>query len=133
MNGLRVDHTAVAVRDMDEALERYRRIYGVGAAERHTVSEQGVEVAFLPVGDTELELVAPLNAESGVARFLDRHGEGLHHIGMLVEDIEAELLGLAADGVRLIDQHARSGPHGLIAFIHPEQTGLLVELVQRRR
>jgi methylmalonyl-CoA/ethylmalonyl-CoA epimerase len=88
-------------------------------------------VAFVSMGDTQLELVQPLDPTSGVARFLDTHGEGLHHVGVAVDDLSAELRRLEADGVRLIDRVPRRGVHGLIAFIHPHGTGgVLVELVQ---
>lgn len=132
MNLLRIDHTAIAVRDMDEALARYRHIYGLEPSERTAVPDQRVEVAFLPLSDTQLELVQPTDSQSGVARFLDKHGEGLHHVGILVEDIRRELGQLADEGVELIDQEPRRGPHGLIAFVHPRGTGgVLVELVER--
>lgn len=131
MNLLRIDHTGIAVRDMDEALLRYKRLYGLEPSERVTVPDQHVEVAFLPVSDTQLELVQPTDNQSGVARFLGKHGEGLHHVGILVEDIHRELKHLANEGVEVIDREPREGPHGLIAFVHPRGTGgVLVELVE---
>jgi methylmalonyl-CoA/ethylmalonyl-CoA epimerase len=132
MSVLRIDHTAIAVRDLDEALERYRRLYGIEAAERRSVPDQHVEVVFLSLGDSQLELICPLDSTSGVARFLARQGEGLHHVGFLVDDIAAELERLTAEGVELIDRRPRQGVHGLIAFVHPRATGgVLVELVER--
>jgi methylmalonyl-CoA/ethylmalonyl-CoA epimerase len=131
VNLLRIDHTGIAVRDMDEALARYKRIYGLEPSERVTVVDQHVEVAFLPVSDTRVELVQPTDMESGVARFLQKHGEGLHHIAFLVEDIHRELKRLRDEGVELIDREPREGPHGLIAFVHPRGNGgILVELVE---
>lgn len=131
MNLIRIDHTGIAVRDMDEALERYKRIYGLDASERVTVPDQHVAVAFLPLSDTQLELVQPTDGQSGVARFLEKHGEGLHHIAFLVEDIRRELRRLQEEGVELIDREPRKGPHGLVAFIHPRGTGgVLTELVE---
>ncbi len=131
MNLIRIDHTGIAVRDMDEALERYKRIYGLDARERVTVPDQHVAVAFLPLSDTQLELVQPTDGQSGVARFLEKHGEGLHHIAFLVEDIRRELRRLQEEGVELIDREPRKGPHGLVAFIHPRGTGgVLTELVE---
>ena len=128
----RIDHTAVAVRDLDEAIDRYRRFYDARSVERTSVPDQSVEVAFLTLGDTSLELMSPLDETSGVARFLEKRGEGLHHIGLLVDDLEAELDRLASEGVELIDRRPRRGAHGRIAFIHPRGTGgVLVELVQR--
>lgn len=131
MNLLRIDHTAIVVVDMDDALERYGRIWGLAPVDRTVVPEQDVEVAFLPVGDTQLELVRPLRASSGVGRFLARHGESLHHVGIAVDDIRAEMDGLREQGVELVDQQPRQGVHGLIAFVHPRGNGgVLVELVQ---
>jgi methylmalonyl-CoA/ethylmalonyl-CoA epimerase len=133
MNLLRVDHTAIAVADLDEALARYRRIWGLQPSERQVVPDQHVEIAFLPVGNTLIELVQPTDPESGVARFLQARGEGLHHIGIAVDDIGRELQELHNQGVRLIDPRPRRGLHGLIAFVHPAGTGgVLVELVQHR-
>jgi methylmalonyl-CoA epimerase len=132
VNVLRVDHTAIVVRDLDEATERYPRLYGVEPSVRARVPQQPIEVAFLPVGDTWLELVQPTDATSGVARFLERRGEGLHHVGLQVEDIRRELRQLADEGVELIDTEPRPGVHGLIAFVHPRSShGVLVELVER--
>ncbi len=134
MNLLRIDHTAIAVRDLDEALARYGRLYGLKAGERIEVPEQDVEIAFLPVGNTQLELIQPTRRDSGVFRFIEKHGEGLHHIGILVEEIRRELARLEAEGAELIDREPRQGPHGLIAFVHPRSTGgVLMELVERTR
>jgi len=128
---LRVDHTAIVVRDLDEALARYRRIFGLEAFERTAAPDQGVEVAFLRLGNTQLELIQPLDSTSGVARFLERRGEGLHHIGVLVEDLRSELRQLQDQGVELLDGEPRRGVHGHIAFIHPRgMGGVLVELVE---
>lgn len=132
MNLEEIDHTAIAVRDLDEALARYRRLFGLVASERTVIPGQGVEVAFLPVGVSKLELIQPVDHRSGVTRFLERRGEGLHHIGVVVSDIDEELARLASLGVELIDETPRPGPHGRIAFIHPRGTGgVLVELMQR--
>jgi methylmalonyl-CoA epimerase len=131
VNLLRVDHTAIVVSDMDEAVQRYGRIWNVHPSLRAPVPDQHVEVAFLPVGDTQIELISPLSADSGVAYFLERHGESLHHIGIAVEDIRAELEDLRTQGIELIDREPRHGVHGLIAFVHPRGTGgVLIELVQ---
>jgi methylmalonyl-CoA/ethylmalonyl-CoA epimerase len=130
----RVDHTAVAVRDLDEAIARFSILLGVEKIERRRVPEQGVEVVFLKLSDTCLELVTPLDESSGVARFLQAHGESLHHIGIEVDDLDGELTRLASAGVELIDHHPRQGVHGRMAFIHPRGTGgVLVELVEHDR
>lgn len=131
MNLLRIDHTGIAVRDLDEALERYRRTYGLQPSERLPVPAQHVEVAFLAIGDTRLELVQPTDDQSPVARFLDRRGEGLHHVAILVQNIREELQRLADNGVELIDREPRPGAHGLVAFVHPREAGgVLVELIE---
>lgn len=134
MNVLRVDHTGIAVENMDEALAHYQRVYGVGVTERVHVPDQRVEVAFLALGDTQLELVCPTTSDSGVARFLARRGPGLHHVAVQVADIAAELNDLHQQGVELIDRRPRAGAHGLVAFVHPRGNGgVLLELVQNVR
>lgn len=132
MTGLdRIDHTAIAVRDMDEALERYGRLFGLRPSDRRIVPNQQVEVAFLAAGGTQLELICPIAPDTGVARFLDRHGESLHHVAFAVQDIDSELARLQAEGVELIDAAPRQGAHGRVAFIHPRGTGgVLVELIE---
>lgn len=130
----RVDHTAIAVHDLDEAIGRYRALFVSMSVERAVVPDQRVEVAFLTFGDTSLELITPLDETSAVARFLQTRGESLHHIGMAVDDLEGELQRLADEGVELIDRQPRRGVHGRIAFIHPRGTGgVLVELVEHDR
>jgi len=129
-----LDHTAIAVRDMDEALVRYQRIFGLAGIDRQIIEDQQVEVAFLPTGQTQLELIRPISFGSGVARYLERHGESLHHVAFAVDDIEYELELLDRQGVELIDRVPRKGVHGRIAFLHPRGTGgVLVELVERTR
>ena len=126
-----VDHTAIAVANLDEAIGRFERLYGITASERARISDQHVEVAFLRLGATALELVMPLDPTSGVARFLTKRGEGLHHVGLAVDDVKRELESLSRQGAELIDREPRPGLHGLIAFVHPRATGgVLVELVQ---
>jgi methylmalonyl-CoA/ethylmalonyl-CoA epimerase len=128
---LRIDHTAIAVRDMDEALGRYRRILGIEPSDRQVVPDQQVEIAFLRAGATQLELISPIASDTGVARFLARHGESLHHIAFAVPDIEEALRELDERGIELIDRRPRHGVHGRVAFVHPRGTGgVLVELVE---
>lgn len=128
----KIDHTAIAVRALDEAIPRYEGLYGALCRERAVVGDQGVEVAFFAFGDSQLELVAPLQSDTGVARFLARHGEGLHHIAVQVDDIEAEIARLREAGRELIDATPRTGVHGRIAFVHPRGTGgVLLELVEK--
>ena len=116
---------------MDEALDRYKRVFGLVPSQRGPVPDQQVEVAFLPMGDTQLELISPTSPNTGVARFLERHGESLHHVAFAVQDIESELARLQAEGVALIDTTPREGAHGRVAFVHPKGTGgVLVELIE---
>jgi methylmalonyl-CoA epimerase len=127
----RIHHTAVAVKDMNVSIARYRELFSTEVSDRTVVPDQGVEVAFLAIGDTRLELVQPLDDTSGVARFLQTRGEGLHHIGVAVTDITSELDRLRQEGYVLLDEKPRQGAHGLIAFVNPRSTGgVLLELVQ---
>lgn len=128
MNGLPVDHIAVATPDLQEAVRMYERMTGVRGSRVEELPAQGVRVAF--VG--EVELLEPLSPDSTVARFLERSGPGLHHVAFRTTDIRAELARLQREGFRLIDTEPRPGARGhLVAFLHPGSTGkVLVELVQ---
>lgn len=127
-----IDHVAIAVRDLDDAIERYRTLYGVEAIRREIVADQGVEEAMLPVGGSFVQLLAPLGADTPVGRFLEARGEGLHHLAFAVADINQALAHLEAEGARLIDRQPRRGGGGArIAFVHPKDTaGTLIELVE---
>lgn len=129
-----IHHVAVAVSDLDAAIDRWCAL-GAHVELRSVVDGQGVEAAALgwPAGGmTELELVAPHGEHSGVARFIERRGEGLHHVAWAVTDVQACLDVLARAGTRVVDQVPRSGLHGTpVAFVHPSAMGgVLVELVQ---
>jgi methylmalonyl-CoA epimerase len=127
-----IDHTGIAVADIDSALAFYRDVLGLALAHRETVAEQGVEAVLLDVGDSHVELIAPLGPETGVARFLAQRGPGLHHVAYRVDDIDATLASLSAAGVRLIDERPRTGIRGSrVAFVHPAATGgVLTEIVE---
>ena len=128
----KIDHIAIIVRNIKEALQVYEGALGLELTDVEEAPEQAVKVAFLPVGESEIELVEPLTTDSGVARFLEKRGEGLHHICLEVEDIEAALRDLAAKGVRLIDEQPCQGAHGRVAFLHPKSThGVLIELIEK--
>ena len=130
----KIDHIAIVVRSIEEALQVYEGAMGIELTEVEEVPEQAVRVAFLPVSESKLELVEPLTMDSGVARFLEKRGEGMHHICLEVEDIEAALQDLAAKGVRLIDEQPRQGAHGRVAFLHPKSAhGVLIELIEKPR
>ncbi|MDQ3987062.1 MAG: methylmalonyl-CoA epimerase [Actinomycetota bacterium] len=129
----KIEHVALAVSDMEEALAHYREMWGLEPDHRERVEDQGVEEAMLPLGSSYLQLIAPTGPDTTVARFLERQGEGLHHIAYEVDDIEQTLEELKANGARLIDEQPRRGGRGhTVAFIHPKgNRGLLVELIQR--
>jgi methylmalonyl-CoA epimerase len=127
-----IDHIGVAVADLDVAIATHRDVYGMPLAHRETLEEQGVEAALLDVGDSHVELLAPLDADTPVGRFLARRGPGLHHVAYRVDDVAAALDELRAAGVRLIDEAPRTGIRGSqVAFLHPSAAGgVLTELVQ---
>lgn len=129
---LNLDHVAIAVQDLDAAVDGYRSRYNVEPLYREVVASQGVEEAMIPVGGSFVQLLQPLDPETPVGKFLSKNGEGLHHIAYAVSSIEAALEHLAADGARLIDTEPRVGGRGArIAFVHPaDLTGTLIELVE---
>ncbi len=128
----RIDHVAIVVRDLQAALAVYEDALGLTCSHTEKVPEQEVTVAFLPTGDSEIELLEPTSTDSGVARFLEQRGEGMHHICLEVDDIEATLADLAARGVPLIDKTPKQGVYGRVAFIHPKGAhGVLIELMER--
>jgi methylmalonyl-CoA/ethylmalonyl-CoA epimerase len=127
-----IDHVGVAVEDIDTALTVYRDALGMTLVHRETVSEQGVDAVLLDVGDSHIELLAPLDPDTTVGKFLARRGPGLHHVAYRVASVEDTLKALSAAGVRLIDEKPRSGIRGSqVAFLHPASTGgVLTEIVQ---
>jgi methylmalonyl-CoA/ethylmalonyl-CoA epimerase len=127
-----IDHTGIAVADIDVALEFYWGVLGMPLVHREEVLSQGVEAALLDVGDSHVELIAPLGPETSVARFLEQRGPGLHHLAYRVDDIDATLASLSAAGVRLIDERPRAGIRGSrVAFVHPAASGgVLTEIVE---
>ena len=129
----KIDHIGIAVLDLHEGIERYETLLGLRSIGIEEIEEQRVKVAMIPVGDVNIELLESTHPEGPIARFLDRKGEGFHHIAYRVTNIEEELERLKESNVRLIDERPRTGAHGAkIAFIHPKSTGgLLVELVER--
>ncbi|MFQ6100014.1 MAG: methylmalonyl-CoA epimerase [Anaerolineae bacterium] len=130
--GTHIHHIAIAVHDLDAALKFYRDALGLEMTERREVPEEGVEIAFLPAGEGEIELVQPLGEAGSVVRFLEKHGEGLHHICLAVEDIEATMERLRAAGARLLSKEPRLDVHGTrYIFVHPRSThGVLLELYE---
>jgi len=127
----KVHHVAIVVRDMDAALGVYRDQLGLPLDVLLPIESDGVRIAFLPVGESNIELVEPTDPGTGVARFLESRGEGFHHVCLEVDDVAAELDRLAANGLELIDRAPRRGAEGPVAFIHPRScNGVLVELIE---
>jgi methylmalonyl-CoA/ethylmalonyl-CoA epimerase len=125
----KVHHVGVVVRDMEQAMRFYRDALGLHVHKTQTIQEQGVNAALLTLGDSEIELLEPIVPDTGIKRFLDRKGEGLHHICFEVDDIERDLTALKARGTEMIDQQTRIGIAGRICFLHPTaMAGTLVEL-----
>jgi len=127
-----IDHVAIAVRDLDTALADLKAQYGAEPLSREIIESQGVAEAMVPVGGSSIQVLQPLTPDTPVGRFINKRGEGLHHIAFAVPDIEAALEHLASTGVRLIDTEPRLGGGGhRIAFVHPSAFGgTLVELVE---
>ena len=127
-----LNHICIAVRDIEDTLRFYEGLFGVGGAEVREIEDQGVRAALVRVGGSQLEFIQPTDPEGGVARFIERKGEGVHHICFEVDDLEGKLDMLESGGVELIDRTPRRGLSGMIAFIHPRSTrGVLIELVDR--
>ena len=128
----KLNHIGIAVHSIEESIPFYRDVMGMEFEGTEVVEEQKVKVAFLAVGDSRIELLEPTSPDSPVAKFLEKKGEGTHHLAYEVADIEAVLADLKAKGVRLIDETPRSGAHGTrIAFLHPKSTGgVLTEICQ---
>ncbi len=127
-----IDHVAIAVRDLDEAVDYYRRAFGAEVNHRETVESDGVEEALIRVADSFIQLTSATRPDSPIARFLERRGEGLHHVGYRVADCGAALRSMVEAGATPIDTEPRPGSRGTtVAFVHPRgNLGVLVELVQ---
>ncbi|MCL0069432.1 methylmalonyl-CoA epimerase [Dehalococcoidia bacterium] len=128
----RIDHVAIAVKNLDQAVSTFENLFGLRPSRIEDIPDQGVRAAVIHIGDTELEFIEPVNPTSGVARFLESKGEGIHHICLEVDDTDEELKRLDARGARLIDKQGRKGLAGKIGFIHPKSLhGVLIELAQK--
>lgn len=127
-----IDHVAIAVRDLEAAVEYYRTTFGAEVAHREIVESDGVEEALIAVANSFVQLVSPTRDDSPVARFLDRRGEGLHHVGYRVDDCAAAIDAVRRSGGHLVDEVPRPGSRGTtVAFVHPKGAfGTLIELVQ---
>ncbi len=131
----RIDHVAIIVRNIEQALAFYRDILGITPREIKEVPAEQVRIAFLPMGGpggSEIELLEPTNPDSSLARFLEKRGEGLHHICLEVDDIDAALAGMQAKGAPVLDKRPRRAAEGRAIFLHPKGThGVLLELIQK--
>jgi methylmalonyl-CoA/ethylmalonyl-CoA epimerase len=128
-----IDHIAVAVKDIRAALEFFQQMFGAPLAEIEELPDQGVRATLIQVGQTRLELLEPLNEDAPVGRFIQRRGEGLHHLAFNVTDLLGKLKILENEGIELVDREPREGLSGSIAFIHPRSVfGILTELVESR-
>ncbi|HZA75363.1 MAG TPA: methylmalonyl-CoA epimerase [Acidimicrobiales bacterium] len=127
-----IDHVAIAVNDLEAAIAYYRDTFGAEVAHREVVESDGVEEALLRVADSYVQLLRPVRDDSPVAKYLERRGEGLHHVGYRVDDCAAALDAVKAQGGRVIDEAPRPGSRGTtVAFVHPKGAfGTLIELVQ---
>ena len=131
MKPIKINHVAIAVQDIDAALKFWEQTFGLELDHVEDVPSQKSKVAFLPLGESEIELVQPTTSDSGLANFLEKRGEGMHHICIEVSDIDATLAELKSKGVRLINEVPEELPGRKMAFIHPKAAnGVLVELYQ---
>lgn len=129
----KIDHIGVAVKSIDESMKVYTEILGLKVTGIETVEEQKVKTAFIPVGESKIELLESTSPDGPIAKFIEKRGEGIQHIALRVDNLEAKLKELREKGVRLIDENPRLGAGGAkIAFIHPKDTkGVLIELCER--
>jgi len=128
----KIDHIAIAVKNADEALKVFGDVFGLKCDHMEEIPDQGVKAATVRIGDVNIEFVQPIKPDTGIAKFVETKGDGIHHIAIEVAEIEKELAALEAKGVALIDKKPRKGLAGMIAFIHPKATkGVLIELVQK--
>lgn len=130
----KIDHIGIAVKSINKALEFYNKQMGLNCEGTEYIKTQEVRVAFLPIGDSEIELLEPTGEKSAVTRFIEKRGEGIHHIAFRVSNIEEEIERLKGLGIQFIDETPSYGAGGAsIAFIHPKSTGgVLVELCERQ-
>ena len=128
----KIEHIAVAVADLEAAISLYRDVWGLEVEHRERVEDQGVEEAMVKIGESYIQLLGATGPDTTVGKFLEKRGEGLHHIAYEVDDLEGTLAQLKEQGVPLIDESPRKGGRGhMVAFVHPKgNRGLLVELIQ---
>lgn len=133
-NVLKIDHIGIAVKDMEAAKKFYTEVLGMAVQGEEVVEQQKVKVCFIPSGDSEIELLESTSPDGPIAKFIEKNGEGVQHIALRVDNIQAALADLKAKGIRLIDEEPRYGAGAAsIAFVHPKATGgILLELSERK-
>lgn len=130
MKAIKINHLGIAVEELERAARTYEAL-GLAVSKIVDVPEQRVRVAFIPIGESTIELIQPTSPDSTVAQYLEKRGEGLHHLAIEVSDVASALVELSGHGLRLIDETPRQGAEGRIAFLHPASTGrVLIELVE---
>ncbi len=134
MNPSHIEHIGIAVKNLDEAIYFYEKILGLDCYNIEEVRDQKVKTAFFKVGQTKIELLEPTDPDSPIAKFIEKRGEGIHHIAFAVSNIDRKLKEAEAKGVRLIDKVSRTGAEGMdIGFLHPKSTfGVLTELCEKK-
>lgn len=127
---LNINHVAIAVTDIEKTITFYQDTFGIAASDIENIEDQGVRATLIKVGNSQLEIIQPINNQGSVSRFIEKRGEGLHHICFEVANLQSTLDKLAESDIRLIDSCSREGLSGMIAFLHPQSTGnTLIELV----
>lgn len=127
----KIDHIGIAVRNLDEALKLYTDVFGLKVKEINVVEDQKIRTAVIPMGETSIELMEPIGSDGPVAKYLEKRGEGLHHLSLEVNNIEDALQTMVKNGIPLVDEKPRIGVGGnKIAFLHPKGTKVLIELVE---
>ncbi len=134
MDIVKIDHVGIAVNNLEESLKLYKDVLGLQILDIEEVKEQKVRVAFIPTGDSEIELIESTDPDGPIAKFIEKRGQGIQHIALRVDNIEKALTEVKAKGIRLIDEKARYGAGGArIAFLHPKDTnGVLIELCEKK-
>ena len=127
-----IDHVGIAVRDLDDTVAWYERMFGATVAHRERIESDGVEEALIKVADSYIQLLTPYTDASPLAKFMERNGEGIHHVGYRVDDCGEVLEHVKNEGARVVDEHPRTGSRGTtVAFLHPKTAfGTLIELVE---
>jgi len=129
----KINHIGIAVNNIQDFVTLYRDVLGLKYSGEEIVEEQKVKVAFFDIGDSRIELLEPTSPDSPVAKFIEKRGEGMHHISMSSDNVEKDIEAMKNKGIKMIDETPRNGAHGTkIAFIHPKETKVLIELTEEK-